>query len=54
MIDGLNSKHLAYFSDMLIMANKYQLEAMGFEIIQELKKRRNRQVLEDLPRFPEI
>ena len=54
MINGLNSKHFAYFSDLLIMANKYQLEAMGHEIVMELQKRRNRHVLEDVPRFPEL
>jgi len=48
---GLNSKQIAYFGDLLIMANKSQLEAMGLEILRELKKRRNRQEIDELPRF---
>lgn len=54
MIEGLTGKHLSYFCDMLIMANDYQLESMGNEIVHELRKRRNRHVLEELPRFPEV
>ena len=53
MIEGLKAHQLRYFCDMLIMANDYQLQAMGYEIIQELTKRRERQ-LSELPRFNNI